>query len=77
MIYHMTHAACLKYCILFISMLTLGMYSFVRNMLDDTSDILRARRESPHTSLSIWKRINWKRLRKEGLFVESYATGLS
>ncbi|XP_042011812.1 sister chromatid cohesion 1 protein 3-like [Salvia splendens] len=49
----------------------------VKNALEDTSDILRERRNCPLTSLSIWKRNNRRRLRKEGLFVEPYVTGSS
>ncbi|KAL1547484.1 sister chromatid cohesion 1 protein 3-like [Salvia divinorum] len=58
-------------------MTTVLSNEYVKNALEDTSDILRKRRNCPLSSLSIWKRNNRKRLGKEGFFVEPYLVGSS
>ncbi|XP_057800459.1 sister chromatid cohesion 1 protein 3-like [Salvia miltiorrhiza] len=58
-------------------MTTVLSNEYISNTLEDTSRILRKRRNCPLSSLSIWKRNNRRRLGNEGLFVEPYVTGSS
>ncbi|KAH6812309.1 hypothetical protein C2S53_005920 [Perilla frutescens var. hirtella] len=51
--------------------------AYIKDVLDDTSDILRVRENCPLTSLAIWKQNTRRRLRKEGVFVEPFITGSS
>ncbi|KAH6799455.1 hypothetical protein C2S51_035939 [Perilla frutescens var. frutescens] len=51
--------------------------AYIKDVLDDTSDILRVRVNCPLTSLAIWKQNTRRRLRKEDVFVEPVITGSS
>ncbi|PIN02228.1 Sister chromatid cohesion complex Cohesin, subunit RAD21/SCC1 [Handroanthus impetiginosus] len=48
---------------------------FMKKALNDTSDICRVKKNSPLSSLAIWKRNNQLRLRKDGILVDLFITG--